>query len=184
LNLAFGLALFGMAVFVYQRFGLGSEWIESMSLEALSQQRTDLSYGGTSFGPAQAVSTPLQGLAYLPRGLAFFFFSPFPWQIGSALSLMTLPEQIVWYGLMPSVAIGGMYLIRNRYHVFGPVLVFVIMTSCVYALVEGNAGTAYRHRSQVLIFFLIMSGVGLELLRLRRDAERRGSRRKRAVRGR
>jgi hypothetical protein len=31
-----------------------------------------------------------------------------------------------------------------------------------YALGEGNAGTAYRHRAQLLSFFLIFAAVGLE----------------------
>jgi hypothetical protein len=172
LNLALGAALFGLAMFAYQRFGLGSQWVESMSFEAIAQQRSNLAIGRTAFQPTTAVATPLQGLLYLPRGLAFFFFSPFPWQIGSPLSLMTLPEQVAWYGLIPAVLLGGFYLVRERYHVFGPVIVFVIMTSSVYALVEGNAGTAYRHRSQVLIFFLIMAAVGLELFRLKREKAR------------
>lgn len=170
LNIFLGAVLFGLAVFVYQRFGLGSQWVESMSFESIALTRSNLAIGRTAFDPGADVSTPLQGLAFLPRGLAFFFFSPFPWQLGSALSIMTLPEQVVWYGLMPAVWLGGLYLVRKRYHVFGPVLVFVVMTSSVYALVEGNAGTAYRHRAQVLIFFLIMAGVGLELMRLKREA--------------
>jgi hypothetical protein len=107
-------------------------------------------------------------------GLAFFLFSPFPWQIGSALSAMTLPEQLVWYALMPMVVTGGRHLLRERLHAFGPIMVFLALTTSVYALVEGNAGTAYRHRAQVLLFFLVLASVGLALRALRRRANPAG----------
>jgi 4-amino-4-deoxy-L-arabinose transferase-like glycosyltransferase len=168
-NLLIGAALFGLAILAYQQFGLGAEWVESASFEAISEQRSLLATGGTAFRPEVDISTPLLGLRYFPVGLAFFLFSPFPWQLGSTLSLLTLPEQLAWYALLPMVIIGGVYLVRERYHVFGPILVFLALTTSVYALVEGNAGTAYRHRAQVLVFFLILAAVGITLRRLRRE---------------
>ena len=170
-NLLVGAVLFGLAILAYQQFGLGSEWVESASFEAISQQRSALATGGTAFRPGVDISTPLRGLQYFPLGMAFFLFSPFPWQLGSMLSLMTLPEQLVWYALLPMVIGGGVYLVRERYHAFGPLFVFLALTTSIYALVEGNAGTAYRHRAQVLVFFLILASVGLVLRQMRRKAE-------------
>jgi 4-amino-4-deoxy-L-arabinose transferase-like glycosyltransferase len=167
-NVFVGLLLFGLAVLTYQQFGLGSRWVESASFEQIAIQRVNLATGGSAFRPEANVSTPLQGLQFLPVGLAFFLFSPFPWQIGTALSAMTLPEQVIWYALLPAVLMGGRYLLKHRYEVFGPTFVFLIITTGVYALVEGNAGTAYRHRAQVLVFFLVMAAVGLALRKARR----------------
>lgn len=178
-NLVLGGFLFGLAFLAYQQFGLGVEWTGSASFEAIAQQRQNMAFGGTSFRPDVDVSTPLRGLQYLPLGLAFFLFSPFPWQLGSTLSLMTLPEQVVWYGLVPAVVRGAAYVTRHRYQVFGPVLVFVALTTSIYALVQGNAGTAYRHRAQVLVFFLVLASVGLTLWRLRREKDRPSQRRMR-----
>ncbi len=166
-NLFFGAVLFGLAILVYQQFGLGSRWVESASFEAISQQRSFLAAGGSAFRPEVDISTPLRGLQYFPLGLAFFLFGPFPWQVGSMLSMLTLPEQLVWYALLPMVVAGGMYLVRERYHAFGPLLVFLALTTAIYSLVEGNAGTAYRHRAQVLVFFLILASVGVTLRQLR-----------------
>ena len=171
-----GAALFGLAVIAYQQFGLGARWVESASFEAISEQRNLMAFGGTAFRPEVDVSTPLRGLGFLPIGLAFFLLSPFPWQVGSALSAMTLPEQIVWYALVPMVFVGARYLIRERVHAFGPILVFLALTTSVYALVEGNAGTAYRHRAQVLVFFLIVASVGLAVRGVRRRNRGRGRR--------
>lgn len=175
-NLIVGGVLIGMGMVAYQQFGVGAELAESASFEAIAQQRQYMAVGGTAFRPDVDVSTPLRGLQYLPVGLAFFLLSPFPWQIGSALSLMTLPEQLVWFGLMPFVATGGIYLVQHRYNVVGPILTFLVLTTSVYAMVQGNAGTAYRHRAQVMVFLLIMAAVGLTLRRLKKEAARgRGS---------
>lgn len=177
-NVVLGGILVGMAVVAYQQFGFGAGLAESASFEVLAQQRQSMATGGTAFRPDVDISTPVRGLQYLPVGLAFFLLSPFPWQVGSLLSLMTLPEQIVWYALVPFVAAGARYVIRHRYEVFSPVLLFLLLTTSVYGLVEGNAGTAYRHRAQVLVFFLILAAVGLTLRKLRRDRGARAAGRK------
>lgn len=171
-NLLIGGALFAVAAFAYQQFGLGSEWIESASFEAINLQRGNLAVGRTAFQPGVDVSTPLRGIQYLPLGLAFFLFSPFPWQLGSLLSIMTLPEQVVWYGLVPVALVGVRHLIRARYDVIVPVLLFLGITTGIYALVEGNAGTAYRHRAQILIFFLVFAAVGMAVRKARRSGGR------------
>ena len=167
-NLVLGAALLGLAVVAYQQFGFGADLAETASFEALSRQREYMATGGTAFRPEVDISTPIRGLQYLPLGLAFFLLSPFPWQVGSLLSLMTLPEQLVWYALVPFVATGFRYVLRLRFEVFSPVVIFLVLTTTVYALVQGNAGTAYRHRAQVLVFFLILAAVGLTLRKLRR----------------
>lgn len=169
-NLLIGAVLFGLAVLAYRQFGLGSEWVEAASFEAMAQQRVNMATGGSAFAVDADVSTPLRGLQFLPLGMTLFLFAPFPWQVGSTLSLMTLPEQIVWYALLPSVILGGVHLVRTRLQVFGPILVFLAITTSVYALVEGNVGTAYRHRAQVLVFFLIIAAVGLAVRGARKEA--------------
>lgn len=171
-NLVFALVLFGLAVLAYDQLGLGSRWIESASFSAISEQRQALATGGTAFEPEVDISTPIRGLQYFPIGVAFFLLSPFPWQIGSMLSVMTLPEMMVWYALLFFVVSGGWFLVRKRFHLVEPIVLFVILTGSIYALVEGNAGTAYRHRAQIVMFLLIFAGIGLELWRLRRSASR------------
>jgi hypothetical protein len=79
---------------------------------------------------------------------------------------------LLWYFLMFSVPAGTWYLVRNRFVAVEPILLFLLITVPTYGLVEGNAGTAYRHRSQVIAFFLILAAVGLAL---RKQAKRPGS---------
>ena len=178
-NLLVATALFASALFAYQSFGLGDELLDSASFEMLNLQRQNLATGRTAFAPEADISTPLRSLQFLPLGLAFFLLSPFPWQVGSALSLMTLPEQVVWYALLPLVLYGGWFLVRERFDRVAPTLIFLLLTTSIYALVEGNAGTAYRHRGQIVVFMLVFAAVGLEVWRLRRRGKggRGGARR-------
>jgi hypothetical protein len=46
------------------------------------------------------------------------------------------------------------------------------MLTLAYALVQGNIGTAYRQRSQLLIFYFIFVSVGWSLLGEVREAQR------------
>lgn len=133
---------------------------------------------GSAFGTGYDTSTVGGAIRYLPVGLAFFLFAPFPWAITSVLQLSTLPEVLLWYALVPFTLL-GLRGIRTREHSVGLVLVgilAIVVTS--YALVEGNFGTAYRHRSQVLPLFFVFAGRGLadwwqaRRARSRRRAER------------
>lgn len=164
-NILIGIALFALALVAYQQLGLGAKWVESASFEALQAQREALAFGGTVLDRGADVSTPLAGLTYLPRGMALFLLAPFPWQLGSMLSLMTLPEMLIWYSLIPAVLLGAALQLRSRFAVVEPIFLFVALTGSVYALVEGNAGTAYRHRAQIIVFLLIFAAVGIEAFR-------------------
>jgi len=182
LNLMLGLAILGLAVLAYRQLGLGDRWLTSADFETLNVTRRNLAVGGTAFQPGVDISDPLRGIQFLPIGMAFFILAPFPWQFGSVLSVMSLPEQIIWYGLLPFVGIGSMYLIRHYFALAEPVLLFVLVTSVIYALVEGNAGTAYRHRAQIVMFMLILGAVGIELVRARRLERADAAARRKVVR--
>ena len=45
------------------------------------------------------------------------------------------------------------------------VLSVLVVVVSSYALVEGNFGTAYRHRAQIMPLFFVFSGVGLSWLK-------------------
>jgi hypothetical protein len=46
------------------------------------------------------------------------------------------------------------------------------MLTIAYALLQGNVGTAYRQRSQLLVFYFIFVAVGGVLLLEKREAKR------------
>ena len=160
-------------------FGLGArqETLEAqasyMTLNQLQVTRSDqATWGNSAYGMDYDVTTPSGAIRALPVGLVYLLFAPFPWAIRSVRQLLTLPETILWYALMPAFARGVCYSIRHRLRDVLPILVFTTTLTLAYALMQGNVGTAYRQRTQVTMFFFVFMGVGIVLKRRRRVADR------------
>ena len=144
-----------------------------MSLEALSDIRSNLATGGSAYYSDVDISTPGGAIAFLPIALAYFFFSPFPWQITSFLRVLSVPEMLVVYYLTLPTFRGLKYAVRNRLADCLQVLMLTALLTVTYALTEGNVGTLYRHRAQAMAFYLIFAAVGLELRKTRELPTRR-----------
>jgi hypothetical protein len=160
-GLVLGLLLMLAFVGVYQRYGFGSEMMEAEGLKTLSYLRNSMAEGGSAYAVDAEVETPLQALTYLPRGLAYFLLAPAPWQIFNLRQALTFPEMLLWYALLPMVWRGARYALRHRFRPTVVLLSLGVMVTLAYALVESNLGTAYRHRAQVLMIYLIFAGLGL-----------------------
>jgi len=163
--LAFAAGL-GLLLLV-QHAKAGATAVDRMSLEALSRVRQDLSTGGSTLGENVDISTPGRALAYFPTGLAYFLFSPFPWQITSALKLFALPEMLVIYVLTPAMIRGIRYTVRTRFREALQILLVTSLLTVSYALGEGNVGTLYRHRAQAISMYLMFAAAGIELRKTR-----------------
>jgi len=164
-------SLGGLGVVVLMQTGaFGPRAVSRFSLETMSQVREDMATGGSAFEGRVDISTPAKAVAFLPKGLAFFFFSPFPWQITSLLKLFSLPEMVLIYFLTPAVVRGVGFTVRHRLREALQVLLLTALMTVAYALGEGNVGTLYRHRAQTVAFYLIFAAVGRELARIRADA--------------
>jgi dolichyl-phosphate-mannose-protein mannosyltransferase len=144
-----------------------------MSLEALSDIRSNLATGGSAYYTDVDISTPGAAITFLPIALAYFFFSPFPWQITSFLRILSVPEMLVVYWLALPTFRGLKYAVRYRLADSLQVLLLTALLTITYALTEGNVGTLYRHRAQAMAFYLIFAAVGLELRKPRDVATRR-----------
>jgi len=157
-------SLAALAVIVLMQQGVvGKRTTARMSLEGLSQTRQELATGGSAFHGQADVSTPAKALAFLPIGIVYFFFSPFPWEITSVLKLFSLPEMILIYALTPAAVRGIAYAARERLRDCFQVLMLTGLLTVSYSLGEGNVGTLYRHRAQVLGFYLMFAALGKEL---------------------
>ena len=136
-----------------------------VDLEALQEMRHYTSVGGSAYQEAVDISTPGRALAFLPKGLAFFLFAPYPWTIRNVRQAVALPEMLVFYALIPSMVRGVRELLRDRSPGALMLLLITLSLTLGYALGEANAGAAYRHRSQVLVFLLIFAAAGYEARR-------------------
>jgi len=54
-----------------------------------------------------------------------------------------------------------------------PILIFTVMLTFAYSVFQGNVGTAYRQRSQLLVFYFIFVAVGFVLVKEKREERKR-----------
>jgi hypothetical protein len=149
--------------------------IESFgNLQAVQTSRADLARSASSgFGADVNVSTTAGALSAIPIGITYLLFAPFPWQVANLRQSITIPEMIVWWGSFPLLILGVWFTLRYRMRQALPILIFTTMLTLAYSIFQGNVGTAYRQRSQILVFYFIFVAVGAVLLKERREDIRR-----------
>lgn len=136
---------------------LGDLSLES-KLEQLHRMRSGLAYGGSAFDSTGVdLSTPLGALTYLPRGLANFLLAPFPWKLQSWRQIMALPETFLWYAILAAALHQAWSDVRSRLKSTALIVFVSVSITVAYALVEGNEGTAYRHRAHVLLLAFVFA---------------------------
>jgi dolichyl-phosphate-mannose-protein mannosyltransferase len=144
------------------------------NLEQLNRSRQDLATSAKSgFGRDVDVSTTSGALTTIPTGLVYLLFAPFPWQLGSLRQSLTLPEMVVWWAAFPLLILGAWFSLRYRLRQMAPILIFTSMLTLAYSVFQGNVGTAYRQRGQILVFYFIFVAVGSVLVKEKRDQRRR-----------
>ncbi|PIQ82852.1 MAG: hypothetical protein COV76_01690 [Candidatus Omnitrophica bacterium CG11_big_fil_rev_8_21_14_0_20_64_10] len=114
----------------------------------------------TPFLEAYRIDSWRKVLGFLPMGLLSALILPAPWLARSARELAGSLEMLLWYPML-------FFLFRGFWRSCNgpPRLILIPITSAVFltmiALLEGNVGTLFRHRSALwpLLFFLVMIGL-------------------------
>lgn len=144
------------------------------NLQRVQRSRSDLARSAQSgFGRDVDVSTTSGALSTIPIGILYLLFAPFPWQVASLRQSITLPEMIVWWASVPLLVLGLWFAIKYRLRMISPILVFTVMLSVAYSVFQGNVGTAYRQRAQLLVFYFIFVAVGFVLVQEKREEKKR-----------
>jgi hypothetical protein len=139
-------------------------------LERVQLSRSDLARSAESgFGGDVDVSTTEGAISAIPLGFAYLMFAPFPWQMTNLRQLITLPEVLVWWALIPLLISGLWYAVKHNLRTAFPVLIFSLMLTLAYSIFQGNVGTAYRQRTQIQVFLFMFIGVGWTLFQERRE---------------
>jgi 4-amino-4-deoxy-L-arabinose transferase-like glycosyltransferase len=139
------------------------------NLERVQKSRADLAQTESGFGRDVDVSTTAGAIQAIPLGLVYLLFSPFPWQLANLRQSITLPEMLIWWASFPLLVMGIWFTLRYRMRQALPILIFTTMLTLAYSIFQGNVGTAYRQRSQLLVFYFIFVSVGVVLLKERRE---------------
>ena len=144
------------------------------NLERVQVSRLDLATSAQSgFGRDVDVSTTSGALATIPLGLVYLLFAPFPWQLGSLRQSLTIPEMVIWWSSFPLLVLGAWFSLKHRLRQMSPIFIFTTMLTLAYSVFQGNVGTAYRQRAQLLVFYFIFVAVGLVLVKEKREEKRR-----------
>jgi hypothetical protein len=178
------ILIFGSAAFIGQRSGFLSTVSEIQDKQmgaggGVFQKLDNIRKGQTGVGIASStssaylegadISTPEKAVKFLPLGVMYILLAPFPWMLVNIRQAITLPEMLVWWYLIPSLIRGIIYGVKERFTYVSSTLLFSVGLTMVYALFQGNFGTAYRQRSQFFIFFFIFISAGLVLKKIKKE---------------
>lgn len=126
-----------------------------------------------AFGGASRASSDnaLEGnLRQLPTGLSVMLLRPYPWvATGNSHVDAVRAEMLLWYPLLAMAFVGLAEFRRRLQDVAFPTLAAggILLT---YALSEGNLGTAFRHRGEVVWIIAVLAAGGITSLAARMRA--------------
>lgn len=144
------------------------------NLQMVQLSRMDQARNAESgFAKDVDVGTTEGALSVVPIGLLYLLFAPFPWQLVSTRQSIALPEMLVWWAAFPLLVLGWWYALKHKLRQVAPIVLFTTMLTLAYAVFQGNVGTAYRQRSQLLVFYFIFVAVGAVLLKEKQEDRRR-----------
>ncbi len=114
-----------------------------------------------SAAPAEQTSPTTSALRYLPTGVAILALRPWPWETSSGhLGIyLARAETVIWYPLLLLAAVGMTTVWRHRRTLAFPVLAGGAILA-MYGLTEGNLGTAYRHRGELVWVVALLAALG------------------------
>ncbi len=158
-----------------QESGTWSE-IENLAGRLLEREKGDWVCIHESMGAAILVDNRVSSaLGRLPRGLVNTMLRPFPWEPrwSNLEFLLASFETLLWIVLYILSAHG---LWRHRDNIQQLVFPVLVTGSIVLsgAVTQGNLGTAFRHRGQILFALAILSAGGLQAISDRAGYRRTG----------
>ena len=143
-------------------------------LDEVQRSRRDASNAAESgFAEDADVSTASGALSTIPVGLTYLLFAPFPWQLASLRQSITFPEMMVWWLSFPALVTGIWFALRYKLRQVSAILLFTTILTLAYSIFQGNVGTAYRQRAQLLVFYFIFVGIGYEIFLEKREDRKR-----------
>ncbi|MFC1621045.1 glycosyltransferase family 39 protein [Candidatus Omnitrophota bacterium] len=135
----------------------------SSIFEFFDYHRSVRAAGNLQFLKNVDLSSPGRLLFFAPIGFLCAILAPFPWQIRSAIQILALPETIIFYLLLPVTIRGIIFSYRKRFNRSLVLLSIILFMLFFLGLVEGNAGTLFRHRSVAFYLLFIFTSVGMSL---------------------
>lgn len=143
--IAVRLGLFGSSIISY--------WLDPARIAAF--RSTTYSIGGSAAGIALDFSNPLTLILSYGYSFATAMFGPFPWQLGSLVQLIALPEAVILWFLFPIWLGDVLRLARSQWRDETLLLLFSLVLIGAIALFSDNIGANTRLRLLPWSAFLI-----------------------------
>jgi hypothetical protein len=106
-----------------------------------------------------------------PKGLIAVLFRPFPWEGDSGSMKLAAAEDLLWYPLYLLAGLGAWVALRARTRALAYPIVVAVGLVLTAAVTQGNLGTSFRHRGQILWIVALAAAVGAQwLVDRRRDS--------------
>src|SRR5437016_11231169 len=83
---------------------------------------------------------------------------------------------LVLWAAFSFLVLGFWFTFRYRLRQSFVIFIFTTMLTVAYSVFQGNVGTAYRQRAQLLVFYFIFVAVGFVLLKEKREEKARRAR--------
>jgi hypothetical protein len=140
--------------------GAGSNYIGRLARVDITQVRASTVRGGSGFEGGISLQSPLQAIKSAPVALLTAVLAPFPWSISGLRQILSLPETLVMYALLPFAWRGFRRAAREKPEVAWPLLGAAGAVFVALGVVEGNLGLLYRHRMAAFVILFLFVGGG------------------------
>lgn len=100
-------------------------------------------------------------LLFLPQGLLDVLFRPFPWEAYNLPGLLASLENVLLFFLLILSVPQWPRLFRRDEQPLWPAWLFLIFLMSIFAIFEGNLGTLFRQKAQLMPFLLTLGALGL-----------------------
>lgn len=158
-----GFVFFIVLGFTFAYVGADKVARQSLDLKRIQAGREWSARAANSgYGGDVDITDAREALTFLPVGIVYVLFAPFPWMVKNLGQALTLPEMFLWLAATPLLIRGYWFALRRRLLETLPICVFTFGLTVVYALFQTNAGTAHRQRTQLYVFFVIFISIGWE----------------------
>ena len=123
------------------------------------QQKFVIDYSGRAVTVNNELSASFEAF---PRGLLAVALRPAPWETSRSGMLQFVGlESVIWL-LLWVFATAGAWVRRGDTHLVVFPVSLVISLTLVAAVTQGNLGTAFRHREQILFALSLLAAAGLQ----------------------
>lgn len=116
--------------------------------------------GGSALPPVHFTSWG-DLLAYLPGGILAVLFRPFPWEAYNISGFLASFENVLLFVLLLLSVTQWPKLLQSQARALWPSWAFMVLLVAVLAMFEGNLGTIFRQKAQIMPFLLALGVLGL-----------------------